>query len=274
MEKEEFLKKYRYTEKQNVPAGNNTHKRGQARSKSGQGVKKYYTKRGTLYKIKGSMKIIGDELKEKWKKVTIIGVAGLMTLNIINGVNKSIQYRRQHDTIGISDALKSGDTIESLGVANKDYDEFILLSNLQGNTNQFIDMNNTELINLSHRIVTLQYNILDEKLAKLFDTKVYNIRLREGHMFGGDYIDTSIIVDDNLNSKFYYRESTNFLNKNVISDNIADYIEQISDMKRINAQVNKESFNREKVINSYIHALDEIDKMSATKLYLDDKRKY
>ena len=262
MEKEEFLKKYRYTEKQNVPAGNNTHKRGQARSKSGQGVKKYYTKRGTLYKIKGSMKIIGDELKENWKKVTI------------NGVNKSIQYRRQHDTIGISDALKSGDTIESLGVANKDYDEFILLRNLQGNTNQFIDMNNTELINLSHRIVSLQYNILDEKLAKLFDTKVYNIRLCEGHMFGGDYIDTSIIVDDNLNSKFYYRESTNFLNKNVISDNIADYIEQINDMKRINAQVNKESFNREKVINSYIHALDEIDKMSATKLYLDDKRKY
>lgn len=232
----------------------------------------YKAPKGTLDKIIGSIEIICDEITERLhksgKKILRLGAVGLVGVTLFNVGNKihdNIEYQKDKDSIGISEALKDGETLESLGISEESESKF---EELRKESSNFFNYNNEELIEVSSRIADIQEEILKEKISKVLDIETDKIILCPSNTINGEYYPTCVKCE----SKGIYSKKTilNVIGERKISDSIAEYIELNSTIRDIGKKNYNDDFSRDEVIEQCINALSEINKMSAAKIYLDN----
>lgn len=197
----------------------------------------------------------------KGKKVFAIAAAAAIAVGA-NGLYS--EYKDSKNTISLSQSLSSGRTLESLGInediANKLY-------KLEGKAGRE-DLTDQEIDDLIQGIVNLELDVVKYKTAyalnnsNVIDETIEksDITVRPNDKNGSTRI---IIGDVGEYSKVNWNGRT-------ISGEIANYIEEISDMQGVQDRLSKGELDEDEIREACINSLKKTSKFAAGEVKIDD----
>ncbi len=267
MDREEFVKQYRREVKPIDPNSFDTkakQDRARARNKAIE-RERYSAKKGTMARAKKRKRKIRNSI------VTLIlasavGIGGLTVVGHLRGEKESpnITQIAMENAIGADDLGISEDTMEKF----KKYDEFF--SNFDKNDTLTDEM----VLAMSNEIEGMNYAVVKEKMAKLLNEDVENIKLHYSfEKNDGKFLTTITVNEDNITKEQIFTGNKNLImpESNTIPKSVEDVITQLNDFENLNSDLKEDKITKVNAVKKLQKLYKNIADIASSEFIKDEK---
>ena len=267
MDREEFVKQYRREVKPIDPNSFDTKAkqyRARARNKAIE-RERYSAKKGTMARAKKRKRKIRNSI------VTLIlasavGIGGLTVVGHLRGEKESpnITQIAMENAIGADDLGISEDTMEKF----KKYDEFF--SNFDKNDTLTDEM----VLAMSNEIEGMNYAVVKEKMAKLLNEDVENIKLHYSfEKNDGKFLTTITVNEDNITKEQIFTGNKNLImpESNTIPKSVEDVITQLNDFENLNSDLKEDKITKVNAVKKLQKLYKNIADIASSEFIKDEK---
>lgn len=267
MDREEFVKQYRREVKPIDPNSFDTkakQDRARARNKAIE-RERYSAKKGTMARAKKRKRKIRNSI------VTLIlasavGIGGLTVVGHLRGEKESpnITQIAMENAVGADDLGISEDTMEKF----KKYDEFF--SNFDKNDTLTDEM----VLAMSNEIEGMNYAVVKEKMAKLLNEDVENIKLHYSfEKNDGKFLTTITVNEDNITKEQIFTGNKNLImpESNTIPKSVEDVITQLNDFENLNSDLKEDKITKVNAVKKLQKLYKNIADIASSEFIKDEK---
>ncbi len=267
MDREEFVKQYRREVKPIDPNSFDTkakQDRARARNKAIE-RERYSAKKGTMARAKKRKRKIRNSI------VTLIlasavGIGGLTVVGHLRGEKESpnITQIAMENAIGADDLGISEDTMEKF----KKYDEFF--SNFDKNDT----LTDEKVLAMSNEIEGMNYAVVKEKMAKLLNEDVENIKLHYSfEKNDGKFLTTITVNEDNITKEQIFTGNKNLImpESNTIPTSVEDVITQLNDFENLNSDLKEDKITKVNAVKKLQKLYKNIANIASSEFIKDER---
>lgn len=220
---------------------------------------RYKAKRGTKSKAKQRAKRMRKRLV---KRIGLLVATGALAFGSLTACNAYKEHKEKEAPITLEMAMENGKDLNELGINNEISKELEYLK-IQLENSEDLDIN--ELIELGERINELQFDTIKAKIRNATQLEEGTIKLLPSK----DGEPAKIVVGE---QSYYQKDIGDFLSgRKEISDNMVSYINEIVTIQNVMEDLQNGDSSRKDLLKHYNKAVNDIDKLAASEIKLDDK---
>lgn len=193
-------------------------------------------------------------------KITAILLAGIAVVGGCQAKNEIDKFKQQNEPPRLELVMKSGESTDSLGIND---DIVFEIKNIEELLEEEM-LKNEELIRLSARISSLQFDTVKAKLSNALGVPAEKISIYRKYIGKGETSEGVGIKND----KVYTNNFLKFNHK--ISSELAEYIREIARMQDTMKEMQEGNINRNVILEEYKEAIKKTSQFAAADVTVDD----